>query len=96
MPDGSKWDVPAEIIVTSRAKYYAELDAARGDGSYETLFNNELKYALADPGLIKEWAENNMNWSDVSATATRWMAPVPEDVDYQDGWVNGRKEIVDL
>jgi len=100
MPDESQWDVPAELIAKSRAAYYAKLRAAyyakldskRGGGSYDAIYARELEYTLADPDKLEDWAANNMNWSDVSHAAVR----VPSKAtDYQEGWVNGEKEVVE-
>ncbi len=41
---------------------------------------------------IMDWAANNMNWSGVQHEA---KLVSPPDVDFEDGWVNGDKEIVD-
>ena len=86
MPDGSKWDVPVMLIVNDRAKYYAETDL-------ETSFDEEVKFALEDKYEIQDWATNNMNWKDVVLQAQ----VVNEDrkVDYQEGWINGDKEIIE-
>lgn len=37
-------------------------------------------------------AANNMNWADVEAHAVRYSGA--DSPDYQEGWVNGDKEIV--
>lgn len=84
MPDGTRWDVPAEVITKHRAEYYAKLDK----GAFEKEFENGI-YNL------KEWAANNMNWSDVVSVAKKAeLIPMPPP-DYQEGWVNGHKEILD-
>ena len=90
MPDGSKWDVPAEEIAKHRASYYAVRD-----GNSDT-FKREFDFAMSDNYELTDWAENNMNWEDVEAIATRWIAPVPGDVDYREGWVGGHKEVITL
>jgi hypothetical protein len=46
----------------------------------------------SDEFEIEDWAANNMDWSDVVAFATK-IGPV-DQVDYQEGWVNGKKEIL--
>lgn len=78
MPDGSKWDVPAQIIAESCAKHYDS-----------TVRENPM----GDEALI-DWAENNMNWAEVSERAVRLELPRVKP-DYQDGWVNGEKEVVE-
>jgi len=92
MPNGSKWDVPVMIIARDRAKYYKDE------------FDNNIEKSLHDDTLplfesneyeIKDWASNNMNWDDVKEFAKQ----VPQsntETDYQEGWINGEKEIVAL
>ena len=93
MPDGSKWDVPAEPIAEERARYYAEKDTGKTSGEeFEKAFNELVKDALEDTFEIIDWASNNMNWSDVEDVAENVSVM---DVDFQEGWVNGEKEVVE-
>ena len=85
MPDGSKWDVPAEMIAESRASYYHHC------ATYE--FRDEVRFVLAHNTELTDWAENNMNWKYVAPHAVQVSAP--NGVDYQEGWVNGEKEVVE-
>lgn len=95
MPDGSEWDVPALTIAEHRARYFAALDVESGDADdFDTAFAEEVKHALSDDYEIGDWAANNMNWVDVASIAVQVAAP-PTDVDYQEGWVNGEKRIVE-
>lgn len=91
MPDGSRWDVPVDVIARSRATYYAH----EIDGNVErSLREDTLPLFAEDESEIYDWAANNMNWSDVVSFAER----VPDSgrpVDYQEGWCNGEKEIVE-
>ena len=98
MPDGSKWDVPAKFIAEDRAHYYAKRDASKRPvmtpEQFAEVFAEEVKYCIENDYELKYWAENNMNWIDVTHLAT--MVPtVPPKVDYQEGWVNGPKEVVE-
>lgn len=93
MPDGSRWDVPAAIIAEDRAKYYARVDADAGEGTYDENYAREYADTLRSSADLKDWAANNMNWSDVAAKAQRVQEPPP--VDMQEGWTNGAKEIVE-
>lgn len=80
MPDGSKWDVPLQVIAESAVAYYPTMT---------------ITEALDDEGFLIDWAANNMNWDDVVQDARK--ADVgPPAVNYQDGWVNGEKEIVSV
>ena len=86
MPDGSKWDVPTIFIAANRAKYYAEKDQ-------DTTYEEEFTFTLHDDFELQDWAANNMNWDDVKSHAVEVKLPV--EVDYQEGWVNGKKEIIE-
>jgi len=86
MPDGSKWDVPARVIAENRAKYYAEVDS-------DTTYQEEFEFTMSDNYELKDWAAGNMNWSDVENHAQYVINPPTPD--YQEGWVNGEKEIIE-
>lgn len=99
MPDGSKWDVPAELIAEHRASHYAEKDTGKSSGpEYLAAFRREVHWLLGDervPGdenELADWAANNMNWEDVAAHAVQAVPPAAGD--YQEGWVNGEKELI--
>jgi hypothetical protein len=90
MPDGSQWDVPVEIIANNRAKAYAE--EFHGDVQ-SSLDEDTLPLFESDPYEVEDWAANQMNWTDVSAHA---QCHKPSEVDWQEGWVNGEKEVVEV
>lgn len=93
MPDGSKWDIPVSVIALDRAKYYAREEF---DGDVErSLAEDTMPLFDSDDYEIEDWAANNMNWSDVEAFATKVNDPT-EEIDYQEGWVNGEKEVVEV
>jgi hypothetical protein len=85
MPDGSTWGVPALVVAKDRAEHYRE------DG-----YNEERDFALSESGEseLMDWAAGNMNWDDVKEHAFR-IKPRPDltDDDFQEGWVNGEKEV---
>ena len=85
MPDGSIWAVPAEIVANHRADYYAKQNG-------EEYRKEEYERTLSENGELLDWAENNMNWNDVAQAAFRVR---PGRVDYQEGWVNGPKKVVE-
>jgi hypothetical protein len=95
MPDGSQYDVPAYLIASNRATYYAECDTGETSGpEFDKIFKIEFDYAMACHDEIVDWAANNMNWSNVSGDSERVGGTLsPED--FQEGWLNGDKEIVD-
>lgn len=93
MPDGSKYDVPVEIIARNRAKYYADKEF---DGDIErSLAEDTIPLFQSDDYEIHDWAANNMNWSDVKDHAT--LASLPEDGEeaHQEGWINGEYEVIE-
>jgi hypothetical protein len=84
MPDGTLWDVPVQVIADSRDEHYADEEEDTIGG-------------IRDGGLtdyeIKDWAAGNMNWDEVKRYAVQ--APTRAfSVDFQEGWINGDKEIV--
>lgn len=92
MPDGSRYDVPVMIIAENRAKFYAdisEIPVEEALGETENLFKE-------DNYEIEEWASSNMNWDEVEDHATLVIEELEKPkIDFQDGWVNGNKEIVE-
>jgi len=86
MPNGTKWDVPASVIAENKARWYAEAKGSNYQDKYDDTIVSEDK--------IIDWAENNMNWEDVERVATK--VEVPITVDYQDGWVNGEKKVLQV
>ncbi len=89
MPDNTKWDVSVMIIAKNRAEWYKKE------------FDNDLERSLAEDTLplfeddyeIEDWATNNMDWDDVERFAKKVIS-IESEVDYQDGWINGEKEII--
>lgn len=78
MSDGSVWEIPVERIIINRASYYNS--------------KGEAPEFEIDEDEIEDWARGNMDWDDVKFFA-RLVSP-PDDVDFQDGWVNGEIEII--
>ncbi len=83
MINGSRWDVPVQLIADSRDEYYAS-DKEDTVGA--------IRAGELDAYEIKDWAANSMNWDEVQEQAVCVFAAPP--VDYQEGWSNGDKEIV--
>ena len=83
MPDGV-WEIPVQVIADSRDAYYAD----EQEDTIGFIRNNSL-----DNFEIYDWANNNMNWSDVSEYAFKVSTPTVQ-VDYEEGWNNGSKSIV--
>lgn len=87
MENGQKWAISVERIAFNRAHYYEKNDGISFD---ESLKNDTIPLFESDDYEIKDWAQNNMNWSDVE----KYAKLVDEgECDFQEGWVNGEKEI---
>ena len=81
--DRTYWSFPAHIVADARAKYFAEVDSARGDGEYDEVYKQEYDYTISDESELKDWMMNNMNWEDVKDFATQIKS---EDFDYEKEW----------
>ena len=92
MPDGSQYDVPCHLIAMDRAKYYADKEAKDDKKKRDEKIVEEYNFAIKDKEEIQDWAANNMDWDDVKAHAKK--VTDNKDVDFQEGWINGEKEVV--
>lgn len=90
MPDGSKWDIPVNVIADSRAKYYHE-EKGEFASLGESLSEDTIPLFMADPYNVHDWASGNMNWSDVEEDAVKVSTSDP--IDFDEGWVNGDYEV---
>lgn len=84
MEDGSKWDVPVQVIADSRDENYQ-------DDEEDTI--GSIRNGGLDEFEITDWAGNNMYWSDVKDYAVRAEVK-PKKINWEEGWSNGEKEIV--
>lgn len=89
MPDKSIWSVPVAIIASSRAEYYKH---EFGGDVFRSLNEDTIPLFESEEYEIEDWAQNNMNWKDVSAHAVMIQGG---SVDYQEGWVNGEKGFIE-
>jgi hypothetical protein len=92
MPDGSRWAVPVKVIAESRAREYAKQDEVEFARSYA---EDTIPLFEESPYDIGDWASNNINWEDVKKHAVKIGSHPMTDRDFQEGWVNGGKEILD-
>ncbi|MCU0913000.1 MAG: hypothetical protein MUC88_00380 [Planctomycetes bacterium] len=77
MPDSSRWDVPAQIVIDD--------------------FERQYGHAPEDDHDLIDWAAGNMDWKDVVEHAPKVIDRAPMSADeFQEGWVNGPKEVVDV
>ena len=84
MSDGSRWNVPVQVIADSRDEFYRE-DEEDTIGS--------IRDGRLSDSEIQDWAGNDMNWSDVQEFAVKAETPA-KNIDWEDGWCNGFQEIV--
>lgn len=90
MPDGTHWAVPVMAIAKDRAKSYAD---EFGNDVDRSLAEDTRPLFEEDSFEITDWAANNMNWSDVKDQAYQIEVDAKK-VDYQEGWMNGEKEVI--
>ena len=89
MDDGSIWEVPVILIACNHAEYYAKVDEI----PFEEALKESSELFEADEYEVHDWASNNMDWDEVEASA-RMVKDPDDEVDYQDGWLNGEYEVV--
>ncbi len=80
------------LIARNRATHYAK----EFDGDVErSLAEDTIPLFESDDYEIKDWAANNMNWSDVKREAKKLKDAMPLlPSDFHEAWVNGEKEVV--
>jgi len=89
MPDGSKWGVNVNEIALNRAQNYAD----EFDNSVErSLKEDTLALFKECPEEISDWAANNMNWDEFK---NHYLIEGPPEVDFQEGWMSGEKEVME-
>ena len=97
MGDGSKWDVPLHIAAESCAMHWtnkAYPPALSTRSKWDEAYGREYEFAMSQADITMDWAVNNMDWNDVAKHAVRVNPSRPAD--YQQGWVNGEKEVVEV
>lgn len=90
MPDGSTWGVHLDVIAFHRAQAYQH---EFGDDLQRSLNEDTLPLFASDSDEVGHWAANNMDWEFVARHARQLY---PATVDYDDGWVNGEKRVLDI
>lgn len=90
--NGETWKVPAQVIAEDRAKYYADLDAQRGNVSdRDEAYREELEFTLGDDYELMDWMSNNMDWKDIKPHAVKVReAPTPN---YSREFSNTKKQV---
>lgn len=95
MPDG-EWAVPLDVIARDRATVYAP----EFGGDVQRSLDEDTLVLFGEPDGAGEseaidWADNEMNWSDVEPHAFRLPGEVPA-IDRQEAWLDGEKWIADV
>lgn len=90
MPDCMRYAIPVEIIARNRAASYAKTDY--DNDVTKSLREDTLPLFESNDDEIIDWAQNNMNWSDVKDHAYIVLRKTNDDA-FQDAWVNGDHEI---
>lgn len=80
--NGERWAVPVQLIVDDRDTHYA--DEKEDTAGF-------IARGSLDDYEVTDWANNNMNWSDVSEYAEKVGGG--KAVDYEDEWCNAEKEV---
>ena len=89
---GAKWAVPVSVVAANRAAHFAH--EFKGDENL-SLETDTLPLFEDDPSEILDWAQNNMDWADVSNRSTQVQSPQePEAPEYQKAWVQGEHELM--
>lgn len=91
MSDGSVWGVPVRVIAMNRAASYAQ---EFGGDLDKSLTLDTLPLFAQDDQEIIDWAQNNMNWSDVADQVRLLFVSKPVVPKYQTEWLNSPKQIV--
>lgn len=85
MPDGLTYGIPVELIARHRAESY--VDEFDNDIT-KSLLEDTIPYFEERDYNIRDWASNNMNWSEVKAHAMVLTKKIEPDL-YDDAWCNG-------
>lgn len=88
MPDGSIWEISAEVIAQHRAAAFAD---QFDDDVEASLQLDTLPTFQADPSEIIRWARNEMDWADVALFAQKVDQ---KPMDLEEGWFESTKELI--
>jgi len=81
--------VPASLVARDRATHYCE-------GSTDD-YESEFQFAMNSPDILRDWSSGNMNWEDVVKHAIKVIDRPPlSAAEFQEGWVNGEKRVVEV
>lgn len=90
--DGSVWAIPVIGIAINCAEHFAD---EYDDDPERILRNYTIPLFAADEQKIIEWAMVNLDWDEAFDFAIL-MEYGRDDGYFQWGWINGKKEIVEV
>ena len=92
MPNGAVFLINAIHIAENWARYYADKEASPLEAV--KVLNEEIKIVMEDPSELIDWAQNNMDWSDLSHLSSQIESSnVP---DYDELYSEAQMEVVDI
>lgn len=94
MPDGSVYDIPAEIIANHRANYFENNSAEKltyhSSSVRPRIYRQEKEFAISNDHILIKWAETRMQWKELEPFAVK----VDSDVNYEEAWPRAEKQII--
>lgn len=91
MANWDVWAVPVMVIAKNRAENYKDEFGGDIDCS---LAEDTLPYFARVDAEVYDWAQNNMDWSDVSPHAFLYQKAEKTWEDWEESWCSGRHDIV--
>lgn len=89
--DGGLFIVPTLVIAENRANYYSKIDGYEIESNE---WQNEIEYAMNDEYELKDWIQENMNWTDLEPFAKEFEEENSE-LDYQNDFSDIEIELYD-
>jgi len=83
LPTGHVYEVPVAVVASSRAKTMLELHADEFS-TIEAAMEDTVELFNDDMGQVRDWALNQMNWTDIEPVA-RMIRFSPPAIDLQAG-----------
>jgi len=94
MPDGTMYDIPAEVIAEHRAGYFENNSAEKltyhASSVKPRLYHAEKEFALNNDDILIEWAETKMEWKDIEPYAKK----VKKEGGYEKEWRTAEKKVI--
>lgn len=91
MANGDVWSVPVMVIARNRAENYKD---EYDDDIERSLAEDTWPLFTHTPAEIYDWAQNNMDWSDVADKAFIYRQATKPAEDWEESWCNGKHDVV--